>query len=155
MTLAGVPILPEVEPDRTPFWRQVVRGLSQLGWLHNEFAAVFFVTAATVFNWRLGVAMVVSVLAATIAARLLRADAKMLGLGLYGFNSALMGLALVTFFKPGVTMWVWVPVLGAVVAVVNVLMVRWLSFPVLGAPFTAVFWAICIACAVLNPADAI
>ena len=142
MKLAGIPILPEVEPSQMPFWRQVLRGFSQCAFQANELTALFFIAAATLFNWRMGAAYVVSVIIATIVARLLAGIPDLLGLGLYGFNSGLMGLALANFFQPGPALWCWVPVLAAVVAAVTVAMARWLPFPFLAAPFIGMFWAL-------------
>ena len=140
MKLAGIPVLPEVDPSRAPFWRQVLRGFSQCAFQANELTALFFITAATFFNWRMGAAYVVSVVVATLVAKLLRANAELLGLGLYGFNSGLMGLALTNFFHPGLALWCWVPVLAALVAALTIAMARWLPFPFLAAPFIVTFW---------------
>ncbi len=140
MKLAGIPLLPEVDPSRAPFWRQVLRGFSQCAFQANELTALFFITAATFFNWRMGAAYVVSVVVATLVAKLLRANAELLGLGLYGFNSGLMGLALTNFFHPGLALWCWVPVLAALVAALTIAMARWLPFPFLAAPFIVTFW---------------
>ena len=142
MALMGIPVLPDVEPGHAPFWRQVLRGFSQCAFQANEVTALFFIAGATVFNWRMGVSYVVSVIVATITARLLRGDATLAGLGLFGFNSGLMGLALANFFVPGAALWVWVPMLAAVVAAVTVGMARALPFPFLAAPFIATFWIV-------------
>ncbi len=142
MKLFGVPILPEVEPSKMPFWRQVLRGFSQCAFQANELTALFFIAAATLSNWRMGTAYVVSVIIATVVARLFGGIPDLLGLGLYGFNSGLMGLALANFFHPNTTLWVWVTVMAAVVAAVTVAMARWLRFPFLAAPFIGMFWVL-------------
>lgn len=140
MRLFGIQILPEVELSKVPFWRQVLRGFSQCAFQANELTALFFIAGATLYNWRMGAAYVVSVVLATIVARLLGGIPDLLGLGLYGFNSGLMGLALANFFQPGQALWIWAPVLAAVVAAVTVAMARWVRFPFLAAPFIGVFW---------------
>ena len=137
-----VAILPDVQPSEVPFGRQVLRGFSQCAFQANEITALFFIAAATLFNWRMGASYVVSVFIATVVARLLGGSPVLLGLGLYGFNSGLMGLALVNFFKPGAALWVWVPIMAIVVAAVTVAMSRWLRFPFLAAPFISVFWIV-------------
>lgn len=142
MHLAGIAVLPDVEPSQAPFWRQLLRGFSQCAFQANEISALFFIAAATWFNWHMGAAYVVSVLVATVVARLLRANAELLGLGLFGFNSGLMGLALANFFQPGLALWGWVPVLAALVAAVTIAMASWLPIPFLAAPFIATFWAV-------------
>jgi urea transporter len=142
MKLAGIAVLPEVDPSQAPFWRQVLRGFSQCAFQANELTGLFFIAAATFFNWRMGVAYVVSVVVATVVARLLRGNAELLGLGLFGFNSGLMGLALANFFEPGLAVWCWVPVLAALVAALTIAMARYLPFPFLAAPFIVMFWAV-------------
>lgn len=134
-------ILPEVDPGQAPLWRALLRGFSQCAFQANELSALFFIAGATLFNWRMGAFYVVSVLVATVVARLLRGDAVLLGLGLFGFNSGLMGLALGCFFVPSTTLWLWMPVLAALVAGVTVAMARWVPFPFLAAPFIGSFWA--------------
>ena len=105
MKLAGISVLPEVDPGKPPFWRQVLRGFSQCAFQTNELTALFFIITATLFNWRMGAAHVVSVVLATIVAKLSRGNPELLGLGLYGFNSGLMGLALANFFQPDLALW--------------------------------------------------
>src|SRR5215471_1414808 len=140
MQLLGLQVLPEVDVDRVPFWRQVLRGFSQCAFQANELTALFFIVGATLFNWRMGVAYMLSVLVATITARLLGGKPDLLGLGLYGFNSGLMGLAIANFFVPSTAMWICVPVIAVIVAAVTVATARWLPFPFLAAPFISVFW---------------
>jgi urea transporter len=142
MKLAGIFTLPEVEPSQIPFWRQVLRGFSQCAFQANETTALFFIAGVTLFQWRMGAAYVVSVLVATAVARLLNGIPDLLGLGLYGFNSGLMGLALANFFAPNTALWVWVLVLAAVVAAITVAMARWLPIPFLAAPFISMFWIV-------------
>jgi len=142
MKIGGISVLREVDPSQAPFWRQVLRGFSQCAFQANELTALFFIVAATYFNWRMGAAYALSVLIGTGVARLLRANPELLGLGLLGFNSGLMGLALANFFQPGLALWCWVPVVAALVALVTVAMARWLPFPFLAAPFIVVFWAL-------------
>ena len=125
-----------------PFWRQVLRGFSQCAFQANELTALFFIAAASLYSWRMGAAYVVSVVVATVVARLLKGIPDLLGLGLYGFNSGLMGLALANFFEPGPALWYWVPIMAAVVAAVTVVMSRRLRLPFLAAPFIGMFWVL-------------
>jgi urea transporter len=142
MRLFGIQVLPEVELSKMPFWRQVLRGFSQCAFQANELSALFFIAAATLSNWRMGAAYVVSVIIATGVARLLGGIPDLLGLGLYGFNSGLMGLALANFFQPNTALWIWVPIMAAIVAAVTVAMARWVRIPFLAAPFIGMFWVL-------------
>lgn len=140
MTIMGNAVLPEVELGAVPFWRQFLRGFSQCAFQANEITGLIFVAAVTLFSWRMAVFYVLSVLIATTVARLLNADRVLAGLGLFGFNSGLMGLAMGSFYQPNVALWVWVVVLAAVAAVVAVAMSKWLPIPFLAAPFILTFW---------------
>jgi urea transporter len=142
MKVFGISVLPELEPSAMPFWRQALRGFSQCAFQAHELCALLLIAAATQFNPRMGAFYVVSVVVATVVARLLRGNSELLGLGLYGFNSGLMGLALGNFFAPNPMLWVWMIVLAGAVAAVSVVLARWLPFPFLAAPFIATFWVI-------------
>jgi len=84
----------------------------------------------------------VSVVLGTMVARLLRGNRELLDLGLFGFNSGLMGLALANFFQPELMLWVWMVVFAMATAGVAVAMSRLLKFPFIAAPFILTFWAV-------------
>ena len=71
---------------------------------------------------------------------MLNGDRVLLELGLFGFNSGLMGLALGNFYQPNIALWVTVMVLAVVVAAAAVAMARHLPIPFLAAPFIGIFW---------------
>ena len=122
------------------FGRQSLRGLSQCAFQANETAGAFFIVAVAVFNVRMAIFFVVSVLVGTLVARLLKGSEELLNLGLFGFNSALMGLALANFFQPSSTLWLWMVVLAAVAAAVTLAMAKWIRVPFLAAPFILTLW---------------
>jgi urea transporter len=122
--------------------RQILFGFSQCGFQANEITGLVFIAAVAVFSWRMAVLYVMSGIIGTLVAKALRGDEGLLDLGLYGFNSALMGLALGNFFQPAPAMWWCVPIAAAVTALVTVGMARWLRIPFLAAPFILTFWAI-------------
>jgi urea transporter len=127
-----------------------LRGFSQCAFQANEITALFFIAAATVFNWRMGAYYVIAVVVGTASALALRADPTLLDLGLFGFNSGLMGLALGNFFHPNTALWIAVVVLAALVAALTVVMARWFPLPFLAGPFIATFWVIWPATSALN-----
>lgn len=140
MTIMGNAVLPDAELGAVPFWRQFLRGFSQCAFQANEITGLIFVTGVALFNWRMAVFYVLSVLIATGVARLLKADRVLTDLGLFGFNSGLMGLAMGSFYEPDTALWVWVVVLAALTAVVAVAMAKFLPIPFLAAPFILTFW---------------
>jgi urea transporter len=135
-------VLPAVAPDEAPWWRQCLRGFSQCAFQCNELTALAFIAAAGVYDWRMMIFYVISVILGTLIARLLGGDRVLLGLGLFGFNSGLMGLALGNFFVHDTALWIAVPILAGIVAAVTVAAARWLPIPFLAAPFIATFWVL-------------
>jgi urea transporter len=126
---------------KVPIWRQVLRGFSQCAFQANEITGFLFVVAVAVFNWRMAAFYVMAVIVGTLAARVLNGMAELLDLGLYGFNSGLIGLALGNFFQPEPMLWLWVVVFALLAAAVTVGMSKWVPVPFLAAPFILTFWA--------------
>jgi urea transporter len=77
-----------------------------------------------------------------VVARLLNADRTLRDLGLFGFNSGLMGLAMGSFYTPNTALWLWVVVAALVAALAAIAMSKWLPIPFLAAPFILTFWAL-------------
>jgi len=142
MKVFGQQVLPDVAPQDAPILRQILRGYSQCAFQANELTALFFIAAVSLYNWQMAMFYVISVIIATFVARAMNADKVLLGLGLFGFNAGLMGLALGNFFVLTTTLWFWVPILAAIVTVIAVLLSRHLPFPFLAAPFILMFWVI-------------
>ncbi len=142
MSVMGAQMLPEVALEEAPFWRQCLRGFSQCAFQCNEITGVAFIVAAAVYDWRMAVFYIISVILGTLVGRLLGGDRTLLGLGLFGFNSGLMGLALGNFFVHDTALWIAVPILACIVGAVTVAMAKWLPIPFLAAPFILVFWLI-------------
>jgi urea transporter len=127
---------------KLPFWSQVLRGFSQCAFQANAIAGIVFVVAVAVANWRMAAFYVVAVLVGTLVARVLNGIGDLLDLGLYGFNSGLVGLALGNFFQPDPMLWLWVAVFAAVAAAATVAMAKWVPIPFLAAPFILTFWIV-------------
>jgi urea transporter len=125
-----------------PLWRQILRGFSQCAFQANEITGLLLVAAVAVFNWRMAIYYVLAVVVGTLTARLLRGIGVLLDLGLYGFNSGLVGLALGNFFEPSPIAWLWVPVFAVAAAAITVAMSKWVPIPFLAAPFILTFWMV-------------
>ena len=142
MSVMGAQMLPEAALEETPFWRQCLRGFSQCAFQCNEITGLAFIVAAAIYHWRMAVFYIISVPLGTLVARLLGGDRTLLGLGLFGFNSGLMGLALGNFFVSDTALWIAVPILACIVGAVTVAMAKWLPIPFLAAPFILTFWLV-------------
>jgi urea transporter len=127
---------------KVPFWRQVLRGFSQCAFQANEIAGILFVLAVAVANWHMAAYYVLAVIVGTFVARMLNGIGVLLDLGLYGFNSGLIGLALGNFFQTDPMLWLWVVVFAIVASAVTVAMSKWIPIPFLAAPFILTFWAV-------------
>ena len=128
--------------NKIPLWRQIMRGFSQCAFQANEIAGLLFIIAVAVSNWRMASFYVIAVVVGTLTARMLKGVGALLDLGLYGFNSGLIGLALGNFFQPTPMLWVWVVVFAVVAAAVAVAMSKWVPFPFVAAPFILTFWGL-------------
>ncbi len=130
-----------------------LRGFGQVMFQDNPLTGALFLLAigwgalaagapSVLFAGILGVAV------ATLAAQWLRADETGIRAGLYGYNGALVGLALATFLAPGLTLYVYVA-LGAAVSTVATLgtasALKPFGAPALTFPFVAVTWILLLA----------
>jgi urea transporter len=148
MSVLGLEVLPDVTDRPVPLSRQCLRGLSNCAFQTNEITGLIFVLAVGLYSWHMAIYYVVSVIVATMVARLAKAVPHLytdlmgvfLDIGLLGFNAALMGLALGNFFQRGTALYIAVVVLAVVVEIVNLAMAKWLPIPFLAAPFIATFW---------------
>ena len=119
MSVMTAQVLPEVALEETPFWRQCLRGFSQCAFQCNEITGLAFILAVGVHNWRMAIFYVIGVILGTLVARLLGGDRTLLGLGLFGFNSGLMGLALGNFFVVNTALWIAVFILACIVGLMT------------------------------------
>jgi urea transporter len=128
--------------NTVPLWKQILRGYSQCAFQANEVTGIIFIIAVALFNWQMAALFVATVVAGTLTARVLKGIPPLLDLGLYGFNSGLIGVAMGNFFIPEPMLWVWAVVFSIIAAVLTVVMSKCLPFPFLAAPFILTFWAV-------------
>jgi urea transporter len=129
-----------------------LRGIAQVMLQDNPLTGALFLVGIAWGSYaagvpRVAIAGVVAVVVATLTAKWLRVDEKALGSGLYGYNGALVGMALATFLAPTPLLWVYV-VLGAAVSVVAMLATANVVKPWGGAltfPFVLVTWVLLLA----------
>ena len=130
-----------------------LRGVGQVMFQDNPLTGLMFLVAIAWGAIVAGAAPVffagvLGVVVATATALWLAADETALKAGLYGYNGALVGLALATFLAPGPALWVYVA-LGAAVSTVATLgtagALKPLGAPALTFPFVAVTWIMLLA----------
>jgi urea transporter len=130
-----------------------LRGFGQVMFQDNPLTGVLFLAAIA---WgsivasapHMLLAGLLGVVASTLTAIWLKGDKAALGAGLYGYNGALVGLALATFITPGAVLWIYIA-LGAAVSTVATLgtakLLKPSGAPALTAPFVAVTWIMLLA----------
>lgn len=80
------------------FTEIILRGMSQIFLLNNVTTGILFFVAICYSSWLMGVGAIIGVLVGTFTALFLKYDKNDIHLGLYGYNGALVGLAIICFF---------------------------------------------------------
>jgi urea transporter len=121
----------------------VLRGIGQVMLQDNRYAGALFVIGLAWSSWLFAVAAVVGCALSTATAVLLGMDRTKVRAGLYGFNGALVGIALLYFLAPDALTWLALVLAAAcstvVMAALGTLLARW-QLPAFTAPFVFVSW---------------
>lgn len=117
---------------------------------NNSYAGVLFLAGIFYNSILFGAAALVGVVVSTVTAILLEAKPSLIRAGLFGFNGALVAIALLYFLEPLPLTWVYVFFATTSSSILMAALVRMLDawkIPALTAPF--VFTALCflLACA--------
>ncbi|MCC6644044.1 MAG: urea transporter [Polyangiaceae bacterium] len=137
-----------------------LRGVGQVMFQSNTYAGLLFTAGVLAASPTGGAAMLLGALVSTLVAAELGADRDGVRAGLFGFNGALVGVALAVFLRPDTTFWAAVVVGAAASTVVTAALARLSGssgVPGLTAPFVLVTWAALAARAQLtelSPSDA-
>ncbi|MDE2408016.1 MAG: urea transporter [Xanthomonadaceae bacterium] len=119
----------------------VLRGLGQVMFQNNSYAGLLFLAGVAASAWVLAVAALLGACIATWTAIALGAERALIRAGMYGFNGALVAIALLTFLEPSALTWACV-VLASVcatllMAALQEAIAQW-KLPALTAPFVLV-----------------
>lgn len=141
--------------DRTPqpflnFIDSVFRGIGQVMLQNNSYTGLIFLAGIFHNSMLFGWAVLLGTIASTGTAVLLGADRLRIREGLFGFNGALVAIALLYFLEPDALAWAYVVLAGACTTVVMAALLNLLStwkIPVLTAPFVLTTLFFILACA--------
>lgn len=136
-------IFPPVENGNLPFFRIVLRGISQLCLQTNELTGLFFLVAVLIASPIASAYLLVAAILGPLGRRLLGERKEVLSTGLPGLNPCLIALSLPVFFHTGwtdITMWVVLLVCIASAILLVWLFLRILPFPIIALPFLIIFW---------------
>jgi urea transporter len=118
------------------------RGIGQVFFQENALSGALFVLGIAFGSPLMALGAVIGSAIGTTTARLLKFDESELRAGIYGFNSALVGIATLFFFRPGVASLALLLAGCVVAALVTRLARRYVPFPTYTAPFVVTTWAI-------------
>lgn len=80
------------------FIKIIFRGISQVFLVNNAFTGMVFLAGVIYNSWLMGVGAITGALIGTLTAMLLKYNKNDIDQGLYGYNSALVSLAIIYFF---------------------------------------------------------
>lgn len=119
----------------------VLRGISQIFLLNNAITGILFLAGAFYNSWLIGIGAVIGVLTGTVTALFLKYNKSDIAQGLYGYNSALVGLAIIYFFGFNISSVIAV-FLGSILSVILMnVMTKW-KIPPYTAPFIISAWVV-------------
>jgi urea transporter len=122
--------------------RTVLRGIGQVFFQNNALTGACFALGIALSSPLMAVGSLVGSSIGAATAWALKFHKAEVSDGIYGFNSALVGIATLFFFRPGVASFGLLVVGCVVAALVTWLMRRYLPFPTYTTPFIVTTWAV-------------
>lgn len=132
------------------FLDSLLRGIGQVMLQNNSYAGLLFLLGIFYNSALFGFGVLVGAAASTATAMLLGADRAQVRAGLFGFNGALVAIALLYFLEPDLLAWGYVVVAAASTTVVMTALLnllRAMRISPLTAPFVLVTLCFVLACA--------
>lgn len=95
----------------------ILKGLGQIMLQENALTGLLFLIGIFYGSFLMGIAALLATLCGTATALLLKYEVSEIEKGIYGFSAALVGVAVMLFFKPLFLSWVFL-VIGSVLATI-------------------------------------
>ncbi|MGW8124012.1 urea transporter [Roseivirga echinicomitans] len=120
------------------FIQTILRGIGQVMFQNNIYSGLLFLVGIAYNSWSLGLAALFGTIISTVTAQLLKYPKDDIQNGLYGFNGALTGIAMLCFFEVnGFTLLALF--IGAVLSTITMHFLK-RALPPFTAPFVMVSW---------------
>lgn len=132
------------------FLDSVLRGVGQVMMQNNSYAGLLFLVGIFYNSTLFGLAVLVGTSVSTATAMLLTVDRSLVRAGLFGFNGALVAIALLYFLQPDILTWGYVVLASACTTVLMAALFNLLGTwktPALTAPFILTALCFLLACA--------
>ncbi len=131
----------EISEKRLPLINTMLKGVGQIMLQESALTGLLFLVAIFYDGKEMAIAAILAVLAGTLTARAFKFDTEEIQKGLDGFSAALVGIALIFYFKPVFIVWLAI-IIGAAAAT---LIQHWFivrKIPVFTLPFVLVTWIV-------------
>lgn len=120
------------------FIESILRGVGQVMFQNNWFSGLLFLGGIFYNSWLFGLAAIAGTVISTVSAQILKYSKEDIKNGLYGFNGALTGIAIMVFFEPNLLS-ITALILGSVLSTVVMNFLKKIV-PPFTAPFVLVSW---------------
>lgn len=126
---------------RRSFVDTVLKGIGQIMLQENSITGLFFIVGICLGSLVMGASTLLATVVGTLTAILFNFGKEDTKKGLYGFSAALVGAAIMLFFKPVIISWIAV-IAGAMLATIIQHYFIKKNIPVFTLPFVLVSWLI-------------
>ncbi|WP_194776193.1 urea transporter [Pararhodonellum marinum] len=121
------------------FYDPFLKGIGQIMLQENSLTGLLFLIGILINSPLLALGTLVGAVVGTLTAKLFKYDKGNISSGLYGFNAALVGIAMLVFFEGSILVWIGIILLAALsTLVMNFFLNK--KIPVFTFPFIALVW---------------
>lgn len=125
----------------TGFVNIALKSLGQIMLQNNAVTGLLFLFGIFFGSITMGIAALLAVCCGNLTAKFLRYPKEEIKQGLYGFSAALVGVALILFYKPVFGIWFFIAIGSILATIIQHFFIR-KKIPVFTLPFVMVTWAL-------------
>lgn len=123
------------------YTRASFKSLGQIMLQENAETGLYFLIGIFIGSFQMGIAAILSVVCGLLTAIVFKFDAENIKSGLYGFSAALVGVALMLFYKPSVIIWISICVGSVLAALLQHFFIK-KRIAVFTLPFVLITWSL-------------
>lgn len=141
MSTLRIPNQKGVVQKTIDFVNIALKSLGQIMLQENAVTGLLFLFGIFYGSITMGIASLLAVLCGNLTAKFLRYPKEEIQQGLYGFSAALVGVAMILFYKPVFGIWFFIAIGSILATIVQHFFIR-KKIPVFTLPFVVVTWAL-------------
>ncbi|MGL6266496.1 MAG: urea transporter [Chitinophagaceae bacterium] len=128
-----------MEKSTAKFYDPYLKGIGQIMLQENSITGLIFLLGIFLNSPLLALGLLIGTIVGTLTAQVLKYDQGNINSGLYGFNAALVGIAMLVFFDSTIMVWVGIVLLSALSTVfMNFCLQK--KIPIFTFPFILLVW---------------